>query len=411
VVLGQSLVLSKKEHIKQKRKNLKIMKKKETKQNYGNCVLSTHATEMYGTPNTLADFMKVHSDYFLFIQFPLVSDTTIKPGYELYKKGELVESKVSNFMVKPFILNYLKDLVLTMIWTKRMKKKYKFDVDLFFGCNNFLSIAGIFLRWFKQVKTTIFFSADYSDKRFGNALLNKIYLAIDKFAAKRSNFVWSNTNRTCEIRAKQGVKEKRNILVPNGVYSDKIKPSSKSVDINNIKIEYHGSISETKGIQNVIKALENTGLYNFTFDIWGSGPYLSFLEELLKASPMKENIHLKGRVTNDEILKILSNYDIAVALINSKEDYIRYCDPMKVKEALAAKVPVLVSSVPEVADFVKNNNYGWIVTDSENIAEITEVLKEILNNPKQIEDIKPRMKGLPEEFDLDNIFTKALNNL
>jgi len=205
-------------------------------------------------------------------------------------------------------------------------------------------------------------------------------------------------------------------LVPNGVtLSDipkEINLDKKEILIKEriINIEYHGYLAESKGIQNVILALEKLNKDNFTLSIIGYGPFEVNLKDLVKKSKYNDKIHFLGKKTNKDILSTLASYDLCINLINLKEDYLRYCDPMKIKEALACKVPVLISNVPEIAERIKKDNWGLVIEDSENIDEISIALGKILNKPALLKTFKNNLNKVKEELDWNFIYDNALKN-
>lgn len=384
-----------------------------TKTNYGSCIIATHATEVSGPPDALIQYLKERTYWLLVIRFPLSANDKFSPYYEVYKQGCSIEKKAFPISLKPFILNYFRDISLTIFWSFLAKSRYKIHFNSFFGCNNLLTVAGLFVKKVLKVDYLVFYAIDYSDKRFGNQLLNKIYLGLDKFAATKASFVWSNTNRTRAIRKQQGVKDKANLYVPNGVFLESISTTNEKFSIQRkpVLLEYHGTITETKGIQNVMYALEKLKELDFEFHIIGSGDFEQNLKEIAANSSISEKIKFLGRFSNYDTLQLLSNYDLSVALINAKDDYVRYCDPMKVKEALVSNLPVLISSVPEVAEFIQQNNLGIVVEDPENAQEISQKLERILKQPSLIEDFRKNIKNIRFNLDWNQIYGTALGNL
>jgi glycosyltransferase involved in cell wall biosynthesis len=383
---------------------------------YKDCILATHSSDIAGPPDHLITYLSDKTNYFVVIKFPLSPQDKIKPYYEVFKDGVSIEKRESSLILKPFVLNFIKDFFLTVKWSLKLSRKYKFKTNIFFGCNNFLAVAGQMVRVFKKIPNIVFYSVDYSDTRFGNKFLNSIYLWIDKRAAVKSDFVWSNTNRTRAIRREQGVKEEANVLATNGVWLDKIKIVSSKLQVPSsknriIRIEYHGYIAESKGIQNVVKALEEIGNQGFILDIIGYGPYEEELKSLVSKSAIKDRINFLGKKQNSEILAVLNSYDLCINLINPKEDYLRYCDPMKIREALSANLPVLLSSLPEVAETVRELNLGLVVEGSEDIEEIKGALNKVFKNPEILEEFKKNISKIRTNFDWNNIYGNALKDV
>ncbi len=378
-------------------------------QKYGSCILATHATDIHGSPDALATYLRNRTEWLIVMKFPLSAADMLKPGCEIYRDGQLLKRKTFGIRVRPFILNYVIDLFLILCWSLRIIATNKLTSVTFFGCNNYVTLSGLVLKGFRRVETVVFYSIDYSDQRFDNRLLNRVYRYIDKIATTKSTFVWSNTNRTRTIRSRQGIREVSNILVPNGVYSDLITSSEGSGrQDHGISIEYHGHLTESKGVQNIIDALDKLGNPNFSLDIIGSGPFEGRLRALAARSKYKDRIVFVGRQPYKETIAALSKYDLSVALISPKEDYIKYCDPVKIKEALASNVPVLVSNVPEIAQLIKQRKLGIVVENAEDVAEIARRLGDLFANIGVLAEYRKNIAEIRNDFDWNNIYDKPM---
>jgi len=378
-------------------------------QKHDSCILATHATDIQGPPDALATYLQNRTEWLVVMKFPLSADDMLKPGCEIYRDGQPIERRTFGIRIRPFLLNYVIDLLLILYWSLCIIAKYKLTSITFFGCNNYVTLSGLALKGCRQVKTVVFYSIDYSQQRFSNRLLNCVYRYIDKIAATKSAFVWSNTNRTRAIRTRQGIREASNILVPNGVYSDLITPSDgNGRHDHGISIEYHGHLTESKGVQNVIDALDKLGNPNFSLDIIGSGPFEGRLRAVAARSKYKDKITFVGRRSYKETIAALSKYDLSVALISPKEDYIRYCDPVKIKEALASNVPVLVSNVPEIAQLIKQRKLGIVVENAENVEEIARRLGDLFANIGVLAEYRKNIAEIRKDFDWNNIYDKPM---
>lgn len=375
--------------------------------------LTTHASSLFGPPVALLNHLnKNEKGYLVFLSFPLTKKDEEDLGrfYRIYKDGEIIEEKKIKFSLKPFKLNFFFDGILQIFYLWRLKRRYKLDYSNIFACNNLLTFFVNKFRFLLKPEKLIFYSVDYSDERFDNRILNNIYLFVDKNAARKADFVWSNTNRTRKIRASQGTNDKANMLVPNG--------ANKSVEFNNLNLSpekinlvYHGYISIGKGLQHILKALSELKNESFTFDIYGYGPYEVKLKQMVKDFDLEKKVKFKGIVDYSKLVKLIPNYDLDIALIYGEEDYIRYCDPMKVKDAIVGKVPVLVSSVPEVSEMIAQKELGLVIENPEDSNEIKIILEKIFKDKQLLDKFKHNVLNVSKEFTWNYIFKKALNEI
>lgn len=298
-------------------------------------IVATHATDVNGPPDALTRYLLQRGDWVAVIRFPLSSSDNVIPSCRVYHHGQLVEEWTAPKSVHTGPRSYLGDVARAFFWSRRVLKTYR-QPAVFIGCNNLLALTGLLLKRLGSVKASVFYAIDYSDARFSNRVLNRIYLAVDAWASRFSDGVWSNTNRTREIRRRQGVLARRNVLVPNGVFTEDIVAAHETDRGDGpVALEYHGYLSETKGVQHVLRALSLLDRCNYTFDIMGSGEYEPTLRLLIDEYNLTERVSFLGRLSNKDVVNRLGCYDLSIALINDKEDYVRYCDPMKVKEALS----------------------------------------------------------------------------
>ena len=118
---------------------------------------------------------------------------------------------------------------------------------------------------------------------------------------------------------------------------------------------------------------------------------------------MSKLVTFKGNVTNKCILDNLHRYDIGIATYTSEDDFNYYCDPVKVKEYMAANLAIIISDVPSVASFVANNKIGIKVDNS--LSSISDALRE-MSASNLVYSMKDNYKKLDLKLDWDYIFEK-----
>ena len=86
----------------------------------------------------------------------------------------------------------------------------------------------------------------------------------------------------------------------------------------------------------------------------GDGESMEYLKKLTSDLDLEKNVHFLGKQSQEYIAKHLRNYDLFVQP-SRREGF-----GLTVAEAMAAKVPVLVSSGQGPAEVTENDNYGWL---------------------------------------------------
>lgn len=89
--------------------------------------------------------------------------------------------------------------------------------------------------------------------------------------------------------------------------------------------------------------------------IVGDGKEFEKLKKLVKT----KNIIFTGRVAHSEVKKYYSIFDMCV-YPRTKHEVTQYVPPLKPLEAMAMKIPVIVSDLAPLIEMVKDKNTGLI---------------------------------------------------
>lgn len=227
---------------------------------------------------------------------------------------------------------------------------------------------------------------------------------MDKICVKYCDGVFSVSPRIIEVRKKQGLDDKKNILCPNGVHLKNI-PSKKSKEEEILKVVYTGHITKSKGIHYVLEALKILKDKTIFFDIIGQGPFLKDIEHYISEYNLQEQVRLLGYMQNEDLLNKICDYDVGVALYDMSDEFNYYCDPVKVKEYLASGLIPLTSSVPWIGKFLVDNKIGFIADNSNDIAKILNELK----NESLYKEYTQNIITTNLKLDWDEIFTEVIS--
>lgn len=124
-------------------------------------------------------------------------------------------------------------------------------------------------------------------------------------------------------------------------------------------------VEQKKGLELLFEALTKTDI-PWELTIAGSGEknYLAQLQNLAETLGLAERIKWLGHVSNDQKFQLMASKDLTV-LTSYNENFANV-----VIESLAMGTPVLLSKEVGLADYVQNNNLGWITDlNPEMIAE------------------------------------------
>jgi glycosyltransferase involved in cell wall biosynthesis len=146
-------------------------------------------------------------------------------------------------------------------------------------------------------------------------------------------------------------------VIYNGIHSSDITIKQKQKENAYFRIVQIGRLQHQKKGQDIlIKALKQVidlGRTDIHLDFIGEGPSYSFLEQLVTDCKLENHITFLGKKNREDIYKHLCDYDLLVQP-SIKEGF-----GLTVAEAMAAKVPVLVSNIEGPMEIIENGKYGY----------------------------------------------------
>jgi glycosyltransferase involved in cell wall biosynthesis len=164
-------------------------------------------------------------------------------------------------------------------------------------------------------------------------------------------------------------------VLPNGVNPTRFKnmwSQPRSTDLP-FTVGFVGSLKPWHGIEVLVEAFEN--IYRHNPDshllIVGDGPVRHQIEASLRAKGLESSATLTGIVDPSQIPALLGQMDVAIAPYPALDDF--YFSPMKIFEYMAAGLPIIASSVGQVAEIITDEVHGLLCPPG-NAAALTESL-------------------------------------
>ena len=177
------------------------------------------------------------------------------------------------------------------------------------------------------------------------------------------------------------------IVAHSGAHYD---PSHTKTNYKKIeKIGYTGSFLKGRGLDEINQLAKIH--FNLEFHLYG-GTRAQFSK--LLDTEVRENIHIYGYVSNNEILKILPTLDLLLAPYEKKVSVSggsitteSYMSPLKIFEYLASGTPLLTASHPPICEIISDNENGFLYGfDGSNtiFKRFEEILKLQISDVKKI---------------------------
>ena len=338
-------------------------------------------TKVIQKSDYLLDFLRRESGLLAEVAMYKTGNNDDKPECTVYIDGQLKDHfypvSISQFLVKSYyggarnplyFLYYLDHLIVMLHVILRIRKRF----DLFLGIGFYYCFWGVLFRIFHLVKRTIYYRADYFERdttHFYADIISRIFLLVDRFILSRADAVWNLTRRMRD-KSQCGCKSdvcRHRILKPIGMVVYKEFFQSKVFD--GIHLLYMGQIELSKGLDLVVEAI--AGLTDefpgIRLHVVGAGPEADVenVKTRIAEKRIERHVVFHGPLKKGPALdKILKQCDLGVALykpLNFKY-FTWYTEPGKIKEYFSYGLPVITTSIAEIADEIEKWKIG-IVTD------------------------------------------------
>lgn len=366
-----------------------------------NVVIASHIFAT-GPALDLEEYLLGKVKTLLFIGHPFAYRRDVDSFKRFYRTGKLKEEGKLVLGRLPGPVFYIRDFLLTLFWVIFQKEK----IDLFIGSDNFLAYTGLILKRLGKVENVILYTIDYVPKRFVNKGLNRLYHYFDKQCLKGCKAIWNVSAAITKARGSS----RPQLIVPLGVWYDRIpKLSSDQKEKNTIV--FMGHLLEKQGLDEVIKAIPKikSAVPDVRLKIVGTGSYRGELERLAKKLGLSREVKFLGYIENHkDVEKILSRATVAVATYKpDRESFTYFADPGKIKNYLAAGLPVFLTSVPPIAKTLAKEKCGIIC--GYNSEDISRKIVGFLSDRKLLQLYSAKATAFAKQFDWNKVFERALN--
>ncbi|AGH81035.1 glycosyltransferase [Psychromonas sp. CNPT3] len=225
---------------------------------------------------------------------------------------------------------------------------------------------------------------------------NPTYAKTDQFeyeskmeilALEQSDRVVTLSGAMKDLIVSWGINVDKIHVIPNGVDVEQFKPQM--VDqilrsrwgFNRFVIGFIGSLTLYEGLADLITTVIQLNQQGFPVSlvVAGSGPIEIDLQLLAQGHIY---IHLVGSIEHEHVKRWYSSFDLC-AYPRTDDVVCRYVPPMKVLEAMAMEIPVIVSDLAPLKEMVRHNQTGLICQPS-HINSLTETIIFAFNHRDQL---------------------------
>ena len=371
-------------------------------------LIITH-TYTTGPSQELRDYFIKNKATFAFLENPFSYNKNEKRSkITFYQKGKLVNSYQGISFKGSEVLYFFKDFFTTLILTIRLRKKF----DVCIAADPLNTIAGWVLKKMRFFKKLIFWTIDYTPKRFDNIFLNKIYHSLDRFCCYHGDLLWNSSGRMKRARKENGVdlgKCPKEVIIVDGCHFDDIGRLSDKI-INRFRLVFMGHLIPNKGVDLILLSLpEVVKKYpKLSLTIIGTGPEEKKLKRMIKNLGIEKKVTFTGYVKEyKDVEKMIARCGIAVApYVPDPNSFTFFSDVGKVKIYLACGLPVLITDVPEIAKDIEKNKAGLIFEYNKD--SLTETIKKLISNKDFYFEARKSAVNMAKNLSWDNVFRKVL---
>jgi len=206
-------------------------------------------------------------------------------------------------------------------------------------------------------------------------------------------YITSEMRRYCEKEFK--LPEYKSAIWSSGVDVNIFKPLYSSRSSNSFRLMYHGVVPRSRGLINIVKALNMLREYNIKFFLLGSGEEISELKELVYRLGLEEKVHFHSPVSFNEVPEYINRADVGILPFPEWPAW-NTSSPIKLFEYLACGKPVIVTKIPAHVNVLRGRSFAfWAETSS--FDGIAKAILDAKKNRKHFEKIGKEARDFVEK--------------
>lgn len=361
-----------------------------------------------GPPQEMRDYFlpKVHRLVYIEHPFPYADDR--RSSVTIYRDGQLETVSYTPALAGPQAWFYLADIFLTWYFLLKAGGRY----DLCVALDNLNTLSVLPWRWLGRIEQLVFYTIDYTPKRFTNRVLNWLYLTADRWACYAADTLWILSERMTESRQANGLNTRKSapaVVLPMGANLDRIRPLSIE-KINRHQLIFVGHLLEKQGLQLVIEALPALcqKIKAIKLVVVGQGEYEPNLKKLADSLKVNDLIDWRGFIEKHEMVEeLLCQSAIGLApYLPSPENYTFYTDPGKPKLYLGCGLPVVITDVPAIAQVIAQHRAGLIVKPTSQ--SVTAALEQLLTDDAGYKTRRQNALALSKQYNTNTLISQAI---
>lgn len=353
-----------------------------------------------GTGREIQTFLEKRNKDYIVIKHPLYG--SLPSRIQFFHKGRKTTRTVGLSWL-PLPLRILQEFIIDIFVALSLKD----TIEVFIGVNPLNGVVGNIMKRLGIVKKSFFYTADYAHQRFDSQLLNWVYHFFDRTAVYGADEVWNVSSRIVKERENQHVDKKKNFLVPNSPSYDVFKGKQNS-GVNKYDLVIVSHITRAINFRLLLRVIKKLSekYKKINLSIIGTGPYENEIKRLANKLSIKDRVFFLGPKDHKNVIEILQNSGIGIALYTNDFPWTQFGDSMKVREYLACGLPVIMTGVPSTADEVRDSNAGFVIDLTEK--QLADSLEKVFSDEGTYKKIRKNALLLGKKYDITKILNERL---
>jgi glycosyltransferase involved in cell wall biosynthesis len=230
----------------------------------------------------------------------------------------------------------------------------------------------------------------------GRKFVRNFWLRMEKILVPRVNFAYTVSGSIAEVYRKAYNVDFRVIRnLPYRLHHPSKRPDLLPKCDPVRTIIYQGSLNPGRGLEAAILAMKY--LPKFRLQIFGEGPLRKDMENLVKENDLRDRIFFMGRVPLNELSSHTCLASLGISLEEDLGLNYRYSLPNKLFDYIQARIPVLVTNLPEMRKIVETYQVG-IVSESLDPEKLAGIIQEMMTHDERRMTWKRNLRKAAEEL-------------
>lgn len=153
-------------------------------------------------------------------------------------------------------------------------------------------------------------------------------------------------------------------------------------------ILYPGTINKHCGLDVAVRALHEVrkDIPNIKFEIYGGGPELNNLKQLVKDLNLEDIVSFNGYVALETIPALMYNADLGIALLAGHNDYAQQALNVKLFEYLSMGLPSIATRTKSIEYYLKEGTV--MLSEPNDPNDVARCIRDLYFNPEKREMLK-----------------------